>query len=189
MEDRWERGVAAHGFTDPAMGGGLTDDAARAVDDLVGVKLWENPCWFSFRLNYLALGFNIPVYSWTEKHHGLARPEFVVLYSIGLKGGIAARDICSSSGFPRNTISRAVQKLLDKGIILREVAPDDQRSFVLHLTQKGRKIFDDTLLPMVEREQVLLARLTQAERLMLSELLAKMVVDSKNWPTSIDPEE
>lgn len=185
----WGTGVAAHGYADPAMGGGLTDDAARVVDDLVGVKLWGNPCWFSFRLNYLALNFNIPVYSWIEKRHGLPRPEFVVLYSIGLKDGIAARDICSSSGFPRNTISRAVQKLLDKGIILREVAPDDQRSFVLRLTEKGREIFDETLKPMVDRENVLLAKLTQAERLMLSELLAKMVVDSKNWPNSIDPEE
>lgn len=189
MSDHREAGSATRGFSDLVMGGGTTESATGAVDELVGVKLWENPCWFSFRLNYLALGFNIPVYNWIEKEYGLPRPEFVVVYSIGLKSGIAARDICSSSGFPRNTISRAVQKLLDKGIILREVAPDDQRSFVLHLTDKGRKIFDETLQPMVERENTILAKLTQAERLMLSELLAKMVVDSKNWPTSINPEE
>lgn len=189
MDDLREAGFTAHGFSDPAMSGGMTRKATKAVDDLVGVKLWENPCWCSFRLNYLALGFNTPVYSWIEKKYGLPRREFVVLYSIGLKSGIAARDICSSSGFPRNTISRAVQRLLDKGIILREIAPDDHRSFVLHLTEKGQDIFDETLQPMVDRENTLLAKLTQAERLMLSELLAKMIVDSKNWPTSITTEE
>lgn len=181
--------LAAWAEHDSARAGGRSEEALRAVDELIGVKLWENPCWFSFRINYLALHFNIPVYGWIEKHYGLQRPDFVAMYSIGLKGGIAARDICSSSGFPRNTISRAVQKLLEKGLIEREVDPVDQRSFVLKLTNEGRKIFDETLPPMIERENVLLARLSQAERMMLSELLAKVIVDSKNWPSTIDPEE
>ena len=34
-----------------------------------------------------------------------------------------------------------------------------------------------------------LAGLTPAEQLMLSELLAKVVVDSKNWPITINSEE
>ncbi|WP_312223370.1 MarR family winged helix-turn-helix transcriptional regulator [Rhizobium rhizoryzae] len=159
------------------------------VDPLVGVKLWENPCWLSFRLNFLALQFNVPVYRWTEKEFGLPRPEFVVLYSLGLADGLTASAICASSGFPKNTISRAIQKLIDKDIVRREVDPADLRSFVLYITEEGKRIVDAAMQMMVERERSMMSALTPAEMLMLSELLAKVVVNSPVSPPTINNEE
>ncbi len=159
------------------------------VDELVAAKLWNNPCWFSFRINFLALNFNVPIYRWIEKQFGMQRAEFVVIYALGLKDGLTASAVCSSSGFPKNTISRAIQKLLDKEIVRREVDPADLRSFVLYLTDEGRRIVDECMQPQVDRERVMLANLTAAEQLMLSELLAKVVVDSPNWSTQITLEE
>jgi DNA-binding MarR family transcriptional regulator len=169
-------------------GGKRLIDAA-AVEDLVAAKLWNNPCWFSFRINFLALNFNVPIYRWIEKTYGMHRAEFVVIYALGLKDGLTASAVSTSSGFPKNTISRAIQRLLDKGIARREVDPADLRSFVLYLTDEGRRIVDACTQPMVEREKLMLAGLTPAEQLMLSELLAKVVVHSPNWSTSITPEE
>ena len=82
--------------------------AALPPDDsglhpLIAVKLWENPCWFSFRLNYLALRFNGPLYGWIEQRYRLMRPEYVVLYALHLRDGIAAKDVVASAGFPKNT--------------------------------------------------------------------------------------
>lgn len=164
------------------MEAGRQDVPDGAVDELVTVKLWQNPCWFSFRINFLALQFNVPVYRWIETEFGLQRVEFVVLYSLALKNGVTASAICNSSGFPRNTISRSIQKLIDKNIIRREVDPNDLRSFVLYLTDEGRRIVDEAMQPMLEREQVMLSALSAAEKLMLSELLAKVVGDSRKWP-------
>lgn len=161
---------------------GRLDAPEGAVDDLVAVKLWQNPCWFSFRINFLALQFNVPIYRWIEVEFGLQRVEFVVLYSLSLKNGVTASAICNSSGFPRNTISRAIQKLIDKNIVRREVDPGDLRSFVLHLTDEGKRIVDAAMRPMQEREQMMLAGLSPAEQLMLSELLAKVVANSRKWP-------
>lgn len=169
--------------------GGKASASPERVDDLVAVKLWENPCWLSFRINFVALQFNVPVYRRIEKEFGLPRPEFVVLYSLGLADGLTASAICSSSGFPKNTISRAIQKLIDKKIVRREVDPADLRSFVLFITDEGKRIVDETMQFMVEREKAMLCGLTPAETLMLSELLAKVVVDSQNWPQMIAPEE
>jgi MarR family transcriptional regulator, temperature-dependent positive regulator of motility len=159
------------------------------LDPLIAQKLWRNPCWFSFRINYVALHFNIPVYGWIEKTFDLTRPEFVVLYSLGLQGGVAARDICASSGFPKPTISRAIQQLLKRKLISRDADARDQRSYVLNITPAGRSIFDAAMPVMVERERIMLARLTPGERSILSELLAKVVFDTPNWPTTIHPEE
>ncbi|OCW59069.1 MarR family winged helix-turn-helix transcriptional regulator [Hoeflea olei] len=169
--------------------GGQAAAGAHGVEDLVAVKLWENPCWLSFRINFLALQFNEPIYRFIEKKTGVPRPEYVVLYSLGLSDGLTASAICSSSGFPKNTISRAIQKLVDKNIIRREIDPADLRSFVLYLTDEGRRILAETMQPMVDRERVMLSGLTAAEQLMLSELLAKVVVDSPNWPQMINPQE
>ncbi|WP_246091877.1 MarR family winged helix-turn-helix transcriptional regulator [Aliirhizobium smilacinae] len=169
--------------------GGLVAAGNRRVEDLVAVKLWQNPCWLSFRINFLALQFNEPIYRRFEKEYGLPRPEFVVLYSLGLSDGLTASAICSSSGFPKNTISRAIQKLIDKKIIRREVDQADLRSFVLYITDEGRRIVDQAMQPMVEREKAMASALTPAEQLMLSELLAKIVVDSPNWPSITNIEE
>ena len=69
-------------------------------DEMTAAKLWNNPCWLTYRLNYLALRYNVPLYEWVERTYGLSRPEYVVIYSLGLKDGSVARDIAISSGFP-----------------------------------------------------------------------------------------
>jgi len=160
-----------------------------ALHPLIGVKLWENPCWLSFRINFLALKFNVPIYGWIERRHGLMRPEYVVLYSLGLRDGIAAKDVVASTGFPKNTLSRAIQKLLRQGIIRRAASRTDRRSYVLHLTARGRRILDDTVPLLVGRERTMLAPLTSGEREQLASLLAKLVVDSPRWPPHVFAEE
>jgi DNA-binding MarR family transcriptional regulator len=156
---------------------------------LIAVKLWENPCWFSFRLNYLALRFNLPLYGWIEQRYGLARPEYVVLYSLYLRDGIAAKDVCASAGFPKNTLSRAIQKLLRRRLVRRAADTRDRRSYVLRLTAEGRRILDDTVPPMVAWEKQMLSGLTKDEQRTLSELLGRMVAQSPKWPLNLEQEE
>lgn len=156
---------------------------------LIAVKLWENPCWLSFRINYLGLRFNLPVYGWIEERYGLVRPEYVVLYALHLQDGIAAKDVVASAGFPKNTISRAIQKLLRRRLIRRASDARDRRSYVLRLTAEGRRILDESVPPMVAWEKRMLAGLSRDEQQVLSKLLARLVQDSPNWPTSIEEEE
>lgn len=157
--------------------------AGASIHPLIAVKLWENPCWLSFRINYLALRFNVPVYDRISGRHGLSRPEYVVLYSLFLRDGIAATDVCATAGFPKNTISRAIHKLVRRRLIRRSVDASDRRSFVLHLTAECRRILDESVPPMVAHEKRMLSGLSHSEQETLSRLLAKLVVDSPNWPT------
>ena len=161
----------------------------RPLHPVIAVKLWENPCWFSFRINYLGLQFNLPIYGWIEQRYGLMRPEFVVLYSLFLKDGITANDVCLSSGFPKNTLSRAIQKLLRRRLIRRAADALDRRRYGLRLTAEGRRIVNETLPQMLERERRMLATLNNDEQQVLSKLLARLVSDSPNWPTQIEQEE
>lgn len=163
-----------------------SESSVSGLDAMTEAKLWRNPCWFAYRLNYLALRYNVPLYSWVEQHHGLSRPEFVVIYSLGLHDGAVARDIGLSSGFPQNTLSRAIHRLVARGLILRTPDKKDRRRFVLTLAPQGRAIFDEALPRFVEFEQRMLQCLSADERNTLSRLMAKMVLDSVAWPVEVE---
>jgi MarR family transcriptional regulator, temperature-dependent positive regulator of motility len=154
----------------------------RDLDPLIVTKLWRNPCWLSFRLNFIAFGFNDPVYRWIEDRYGLVRPDFVVLYAVGLQEGVAAKNIVASAGLPKNTLSRAIRKLLTRRLLKRQTDHNDLRSYALWLTPAGRAIFDETMPVMVEHQKAMLSALTEAEQRTLCVLLDKFVIASPAWP-------
>ena len=160
---------------------GIADDA------MLRAKLFSNPCWFSYRMNYLALHFNTPIYGYIQKTMGLLRPEFVVIWSIYLTGPSTLTDVVRTSGFPKNTLSRAVLKLSQMGLILREVDQEDQRRIGLALTEAGLRAARTAEEVMIRHERQMLEVLTPAERLNLSEILTKLVSASGRWPQQIEP--
>lgn len=154
-------------------------------DNPLHARLWENPCWFSFRLNYLALRFNNPVYGFIQNRLDLLRPDFVVLWSLYLGGDSAQTDVVRTSGFPKNTLSRAVGKVHRLGMIERETDPADQRRVTLRLTGKGRAAVDAVKAQMLGQERLMLDCLSPAERLILSDILTKLVTASGDWPETL----
>lgn len=167
---------------EPMPGNGLSPDmgaellARQRLDAFTHTRLWKNPCGFAARFNYLALRYNIPLYGWVEKRFGLSRIEFVVIYSLALQHDVTASEIAASTGFPKNTLSRAVNRLVKLGLILRTIEPDDRRVQVLALTSSGRAVYDEALPRFVALEDEMLAPLSLIERETLSNLMAKVVL-------------
>ena len=136
--------------------------------DMLEAKLWDNPCPFTFRLNYLALLYNTPLYSWIQDTYGLKRPEYVVLYSLAIANGGSARDVSNTSGF--------------MGLIeARSKAPGGGRKQALRLSEKGMALFHETLPAFEAQEKRMLKTLTEGERQMLSELMSKVVMGAEKW--------
>jgi MarR family transcriptional regulator, temperature-dependent positive regulator of motility len=158
------------------------------IDPVTAARLWDNPCWFAFRFNYIALRYNIPLYGWVEREYGLARPEYVVVYSLGLRDGVTARDICVSYGFPKNSLSRAINALERKGLVTRQNHPTDKRSFVISLTPAGRRLLEETLPRFVALQDEMLRVLTPKERTQLSVLLAKIVLGTFDKAGAANPD-
>lgn len=162
------------------------DDARDSdLNPMIGTKLWQNPCWLSFRTNFIAHHFNQPLYDWIQRRYRLTPPEHVVLYALGLKQGITADDIAASSSRPKNTLSRAVNSLLRKKLVLRKQDQSDRRRLSLYLTRSGRRIFEDTVPRLVAREQAMAAALTPAEQQQLNHLLTKIILSKSNWPATV----
>ncbi len=148
----------------------------QRLDAFTHTRLWKNPCGFAARFNYLALRYNQPLYGWVLERFGLARIEFVVIYSLALQDGTTASEIASSTAFPKNTLSRAVNKLIKLGLVTRQMDTGDRRQQFLSLTTRGRAIFDEALPRFVALEQEMLAPLSLVERETLSALMAKVVL-------------
>jgi DNA-binding MarR family transcriptional regulator len=157
--------------------------------DMLDAKLWDNPCPFTFRVNYLALLYNTPLYSWIQDTFGLKRPEYVVLYSLALADGGSARDVSRTSGFPKNTLSRAIKRLELMGLIeARTKAPGGGRKQALHLSEKGWALIHLTRPVFEEQEKQMLKVLSDGERQMLSELMSKVVLGAQDWVGDIPPD-
>lgn len=146
------------------------------LDAFTHARLWRNPCGFAARFNYLGLRYNTPLYGWVEERFGLSRAEFVILYSLGLVDGVTASEIAASTAFPKNTLSRAVNRIAKLGLIARRAGATDRRQQNLTLTPKGRAILDEALPRFVALEEEMLAPLSLVERETLSALMAKVVL-------------
>lgn len=162
---------------------------AEPGPDMLDAKLWENPCPFTFRLNYLALLYNTPLYSWIQNTYGLNRPEYVVLYSLALADGGSARDVSDTSGFPKNTLSRAIKRLEQKGLIeARTKAPGGGRTQALRLSDMGWTLIHETRPIFETQEERMLNSLSAGERQMLFELMSKIVMGAPHWAGELPPE-
>jgi len=157
--------------------------------DMLEAKLWANPCPFTFRINYLALLYNTPLYNWISDQYGLKRPEYVVLYSLALADGGSARDVSRTSGFPKNTLSRAIKRLENTGLIkARSKAPGGGRRQSLFLSDEGWALVNETRPAFEAQEERMLKVLSRGERQMLFELMSKVVVDAQEWVGDLPPE-
>jgi DNA-binding MarR family transcriptional regulator len=156
-----------------------------ALDPMVATKLWRNPCWLSFRANFIAHHFNQPLYELIQHRYRLTPPEHVVLYALGLQEGITADDIAASSARPKNTLSRAVNSLLRKKLLLRKQDQSDRRRLSLYLTRSGRRIVSETVPLFVERERAMAAALTPNEQHTLNKLLTKIILSKSQWPATV----
>jgi MarR family transcriptional regulator, temperature-dependent positive regulator of motility len=171
----------------PDAGIGAEMLARQRLDSFTHARLWKNPCGFAARFNYLALRYNQPLYGWVAERFGLARIEFVVIYSLALQDGITASEIASSTAFPKNTLSRAVNRLIRIGLVLRRTDMIDRRQQFLSLTPAGCAIFEEALPRFVALEEEMLAPLSLVERETLSALMAKVVLAMFHGDTEQPP--
>ncbi len=149
---------------------------SRDLDAFTHARLWRNPCGFAARFNYLSLRYNTPLYGWVEQQFGLSRAEFVVIYSLGIMDGVTASEIAISSAFPKNTLSRAVNRIARVGLIKRVAGETDRRQQNLRLTAKGRALLEQAMPRFVGLEAEMLAPLSLVEQETLSALMAKVVL-------------
>ena len=69
--------------------------------------------------------------------------EIGVIARTGHHKNTVIKDVTRESNLPKSSITNVINKLEAKGLILREINPEDKRSFKLVLTSEGEKVLKE----------------------------------------------
>ncbi|MCR6475961.1 MarR family transcriptional regulator [Variovorax sp. ZS18.2.2] len=136
---------------------------------------------YASQISYLASFYTNSVYRQVMEKHEISRSDFVVVFCLNKAGEMTAQDICAFTGRPKNSVSRAVNTMLERGYIARRNDPNDARRAVLSITRRGSELYEAALPLFEARQEAMLAPLTAKECATLARLLEKLVLREDAW--------
>lgn len=108
----------------------------------------------------------------------LLEDEFMILANLHDWGSMTANVICTLSGRPKNSISRAVVRLTQRALIETATDPLDRRRVILAITPAGSAIYEQAAEPFREQEKKMFGCLTKKESEQMDKLILKILA---NW--------
>ncbi len=155
----------------PATAGVSTGGGAGAFTDSGPLAL---EAFLPYRLATLSNRVSRAIAALYSERFGITIPEWRVMAVLGERPEISANAVAERTAMDKVAVSRAVRRLLKKGLIERHFAPDDRRRSVLALSARGLAVYRE-VVPLARRfEEALLAALTREEAAILSLLLSKL---------------
>lgn len=132
----------------------------------------------AYRITYLANAIVFPAYAEIKRDFRLVRAEYILLACLSHFDVLTAQDVARISRRPRNTISRAVHRMLNEGYLNRAPDPTDGRQSRLKITPSGRSLHDAISGYLGRRQDEILAVLSPNERKTLANLLKKAALSA-----------
>lgn len=130
----------------------------------------------AYKISYLASAIRLPTYEDVLRDFGLVRAEYHLLLCLAHYDELTAQDVARLTWRPRNSLSRAVHRMLGQGYLTRVPDPDDKRRARLALTPDGRAMHDRIAAYLVRREAEILDILDPEERSQLASTLRKLAL-------------
>ncbi|WP_435230124.1 MarR family winged helix-turn-helix transcriptional regulator [Pseudopelagicola sp. nBUS_20] len=109
-----------------------------------------------------------------KNRYGMLRTEWRVLFHLGTYGEMTATEICTRARIHKTKVSRAVQKLVERRILVRERSEEDRRVEKLKLTAVGRAAYRDLRSVAESYEDALRAEFTTDEVALLHVMLRRL---------------
>ncbi|MEO1109520.1 MAG: MarR family transcriptional regulator [Pseudomonadota bacterium] len=99
----------------------------------------------------------------------------IVLMTLADAGRISMNELTKRVARDKSQMTRMVRSLEAKGLVRREVAPDDGRVSLIFLTPKGSEIVGELMQTVAEVVGEILEPISKSERKTLQSLLAQVV--------------
>ncbi len=131
-----------------------------------------------YRLSILSNTISGAIARVYEARFGLTILEWRIMAVLGLGAPLSANGVCDRTRMDKVQVSRAVSRLLDKGLVHRKFANDDRRRSALSLSAKGRKVYAEIAPMTADWEAKLLAALGPKELGALDRLVAKLQTEA-----------
>jgi MarR family transcriptional regulator, temperature-dependent positive regulator of motility len=107
--------------------------------------------------------------------YDLTPVQYAALTTVAVQPGIDQATLAGLIAYDRTTITGVVDRLVQKGLLVRQASRTDRRAHALRITNEGRRTLDG-IEPAVEAAQrIMLAGLSKAEAATLMKLLRKAI--------------
>ena len=108
------------------------------------------------------------------KQFNISSSQMLILNSIYRNDGIHQETISKILNLDKANITRAINKLISEGLVIREVDKKDKRAYRLHLTKKGKQLEPEIKKILKKTTSTLLTGFTEKEKKITLELLKKL---------------
>jgi len=127
-----------------------------------------------YRLSVLSNRISQTIASAYAERFGIGVTEWRVIAVLGRYSGLSANAVAERTAMDKVAVSRAVARLLERGLVQRDTHGDDRRRSVLELSEDGHGVYDEVVPIALGFERQLLSPLDANERAMLDTLLSKL---------------
>lgn len=146
---------------------GLREPDGREEDEVVS-DLPPKPemdlnQFLPYRLNRLADRISDELERMYAQRYDLNVAQWRVLAWLSHCDDLTAKKVCTYTNMDKARVSRAVQALVDRGLVTRAPSPRDQRVHELHLTRDGAELLSRLIPEAQDWEAELVATLSASE--------------------------
>ncbi len=127
-----------------------------------------------YRLSVLSNRISAAIAREYAERFQLGMTEWRVLAVIGPSPGLSASEVVERTAMDKVAVSRAVDRLVRSGRVLRETDGGDRRRSLLRLSPAGRAVYAQVVPAALALERRLLEALSQTDREQLDELLERL---------------
>ncbi|HHV79237.1 MAG TPA: MarR family transcriptional regulator [Firmicutes bacterium] len=106
--------------------------------------------------------------------NGLSVPQFRTLARVGRQPDASLSEVAEHIGVTLPTMSRIVDRLVERGLITRQNHPDSRRRLVLNLTAEGSALLESARASLIEKLTQRLETLSIEDRLTIEKALATL---------------
>ena len=111
---------------------------------------------------------------------GLSPRAWGVLSTLVESGPLTQIELASATSTDRTAMTYLLDELGERGLLERRANPADRRSYLIHLTARGKKTQNDVARQLAQQADFLLQPLSAAERSQLIDALTRI---ADHWET------
>ncbi|MDF2116453.1 MarR family transcriptional regulator [Roseiarcaceae bacterium H3SJ34-1] len=135
---------------------------------------WDMSTFIPYKVSILATHFRQAIAGLYRPALGITEGEWKVLVTVAHYGPLASSDIGAHMTLDRMAVSRALNRLIELGLVRRRPHASDQRISTVSLTASGERSFDILAREAAALERKALQHFSTAEKTELLRLMEKL---------------
>ena len=97
------------------------------------------------------------------RQYGLTHAQFDIIATLGNTSGMSYKELGERTLITKGTLTGVIERLEQKGLVLRERSTEDKRSYFVRLTDSGEAVFRDVFPKVVAHGKQLFDGFSDAE--------------------------